>query len=62
MYARNAAPQCFLLSSFLVWCEVELKEALRRIDVDANGLMALLEYLLFKVTRKPFFLMQYFPS
>jgi len=28
-----------------------LKEQLRRIDVDANGLMALLEYLLFKFER-----------
>jgi len=30
---------------------LELKEQLRRIDVDANGLMALLEYLLFKYNR-----------
>jgi len=30
---------------------LELREALRRIDVDANGQMALLEYLLFKYTR-----------
>jgi len=30
---------------------LELKEALRRIDVDANGLMAVLEYLLFKYAR-----------
>jgi len=30
---------------------LELKEQLRRIDVDANGLMALLEYLVFKYTR-----------
>jgi len=30
---------------------LELKEELRRIDVDANGLMALMEYLLFKFRR-----------
>jgi len=30
---------------------LELKEALRRIDVDANGMMALLEYLLYKYGR-----------
>jgi len=30
---------------------LELKEALRRIDIDANGLMALIEYLLFKYAR-----------
>jgi len=30
---------------------LELKEQLRRIDVDANGLMALLEYLVFKFNR-----------
>jgi len=34
-----------------VMTALELKEALRRIDVDANGLMALLEYLLFKYNR-----------
>jgi len=30
---------------------VELRNELRRIDVDANGMMALLEYLLFAVRR-----------
>ena len=52
LYAHSAA---FIRCGVLIVCAVcrcravELKEEMRRIDVDANGEMALLEYLLFKV-------------